>query len=181
MVATLAAADGRVLQTICWKAPEQNPSVLSILRGFRAAGIAVEAVMEPSGTYGGVLRHQLEQDTFPVYMVSGKRTHDAKEIFDGVPSLHDAKAAAVPRVRRSRSCASSARPSTTSVAAAPSTAASSSTPAACDTQRSPAMILRLQILRRVTFCCTSISAPARASSVSRHPEDLRPDQISVAS
>ena len=95
MVAALAAADGRVLHTICWKAPEQNPTVLSILRGFRTAGISVEAVMEPSGTYGDVLRHQLEQDGFPIFMVSGKRTHDAKEIFDGVPSLHDAKAAAI--------------------------------------------------------------------------------------
>ncbi len=51
--------------------------------------------MEPSGTYGDVLRHQLEEYAFPVFMVSGKRTHDAKEIFDGVPSLHDAKAAAI--------------------------------------------------------------------------------------
>jgi len=95
MVAAVAAADGRVLQTICWKAPEQNLAVLSILRGFRAAGITVEAVMEPSGTYGDVLRHQLEKDAFPVFMVSGKRTYDAKEIFDGVPSLHDAKSAAI--------------------------------------------------------------------------------------
>jgi hypothetical protein len=46
MVAALAAADGRVLHTICWKAPEQNPTVLSILRSFRAAGVTVEAVME---------------------------------------------------------------------------------------------------------------------------------------
>jgi transposase len=95
MVAAIAAADGHVLQTICWKAPEQNPSVLAILQHFRLAGIPVEAVMEPSGTYGDVLRHQLEQDEFAVFMVSGKRTHDAKEIFDGVPSLHDAKAAAI--------------------------------------------------------------------------------------
>ena len=95
MVAAIAAADGHVLQTICWKAPEQNPNVLTILRHFRTAGIPVETVMEPSGTYGDVLRHQLEQDEFPVFMVSGKRTHDAKEIFDGVPSLHDAKAAAI--------------------------------------------------------------------------------------
>jgi hypothetical protein len=95
MVAAVAGADGHVLHTICWKAPEQNPTVLSILRSFRTAGITVEAVMEPSGTYGDVLRHQLEQDAFPVFMVSGKRTHDAKEIFDGVPSLHDAKAAAI--------------------------------------------------------------------------------------
>jgi transposase len=95
MVAAVAASDGRVLQTICWKAPEQNSSVLAILRGFRAAGITVEAVMEPSGTYGDVLRHQLEKHAFPVFMVSGKRTYDAKEIFDGVPSLHDAKSAAI--------------------------------------------------------------------------------------
>jgi transposase len=95
MVAALAGADGRVLNTICWKAPDENPTVLSILRGFRAAGVTVEAVMEPSGTYGDVLRHQLEQNGFPIFMVSGKRTHDAKEIFDGVPSLHDAKAAAI--------------------------------------------------------------------------------------
>jgi len=95
MVAALAAADGRVLHTICWKAPDQNPLVLSILRGFRGADITVEVVMEPSGTYGDVVRHQLEQSNFPVFMVSGKRTHDAKEIFDGVPSLHDAKAAAI--------------------------------------------------------------------------------------
>ena len=95
MVAAIAAADGRVLQTICWKAPEQNSTVLAILRGFRSAGIAVEPVMEPSGTYGDVLRRQLEQDAFAVFMVSGKRTYDAREVFDGVPSLHDAKAAAI--------------------------------------------------------------------------------------
>ena len=89
MVAAIAAASGRVLQTISWKAPEQNHAVLAILAGFRAAGIPVEAVMEPSGTYGDVLRHQLERDAVPVFMVSGKRTYDAKEIFDGVPSLHD--------------------------------------------------------------------------------------------
>ena len=95
MVAAFAGADGRVLQTICWKAPSENLTVLGLLRGFRAAGVTVEVVMEPSGTYGDVFCHQLKQDEFPVFMVSGKRTHDAMEIFDGVPSLHDAKAAAI--------------------------------------------------------------------------------------
>jgi transposase len=95
MVAAFAGADGRVLQTICWKAPAENLLVLGILRGFRAQGVAVEVVMEPSGTYGDVFRYQLVQDGFPVFMVSGKRTHDAREMFDGVPSLHDAKAAAI--------------------------------------------------------------------------------------
>jgi hypothetical protein len=31
----------------------------------------------------------------PVYRMSGKRTHDAAEVYDGVPSLHDAKSAAI--------------------------------------------------------------------------------------
>jgi transposase len=95
MVAAIAAADGRVLSTICWKAPEQNPVVLALLRRFRLDGVSVEVVMEPSGTYGDVLRNQLDQDAFPVFMVSGKRVFDAKEIFDGVPSLHDAKSASI--------------------------------------------------------------------------------------
>jgi transposase len=95
MVAALAAADGRVLHTISWKAPAENLTVLGILRGFRAAGVTVEVAMEPSGTYGDVICHQLKQADFPVFMVSGKRTHDAREMFDGVPSLHDAKAAAI--------------------------------------------------------------------------------------
>jgi transposase len=95
MVAAFAASDGRVLHTICWKAPQENSAVLGILRGYRAAGLTVEVAMEPSGTYGDVLRRQLADDGFAVFMVSGKRTHDAREIFDGVPSLHDAKSAAI--------------------------------------------------------------------------------------
>jgi transposase len=66
MVAALAAADGRVLHTISWKAPAENFTVLGILRGFRAAGVTVEVAMEPSGTYGDVICHQLKQADFPV-------------------------------------------------------------------------------------------------------------------
>jgi hypothetical protein len=59
--------------------------------------------MESSGTYGDVLRHQLLEQGVPVYRMSGKRTHDAAEVYDRVPSLHDAKSAA-----SSRSCISTA-------------------------------------------------------------------------
>jgi transposase len=51
--------------------------------------------MESSGSYGDILRHQLERAGVPVFQVSGKRTHDAAEVHDGVPSLHDAKSAAI--------------------------------------------------------------------------------------
>ena len=66
-----------------------------MLGQFRAEGYEVDAVMESSGTYGDVLRHQLLDARVPVYRVGGKRTHDAREIYDGVPSLHDAKCAAI--------------------------------------------------------------------------------------
>jgi transposase len=95
MVAAFAASDRRILTTVRWKAPAENAMLLSILRQFRAAEMVVEVVMEPSGTYGDVLRHQLQTDGFPVFMVNGKRTFDAKELYDGVPSLHDAKSAAI--------------------------------------------------------------------------------------
>jgi hypothetical protein len=51
--------------------------------------------MESSGTYGDVLRHQLLEHGVPVYRMSGTRTDDAAEVYDGVPSLHDAKSAAI--------------------------------------------------------------------------------------
>ncbi|HTW93074.1 MAG TPA: transposase [bacterium] len=95
MVAAFAAADGRILTTVRWKAPTENTMLLSVLRQFRAAEMVVEVVMEPSGSYGDVLRNQLQADGFPVFMVSGKRTFDAREVYDGVPSLHDAKSAAI--------------------------------------------------------------------------------------
>ena len=95
MVATIVAGDGRVVRTVCWKNPGENGLVLQLLSGLRRAGLSVEAVMESSGTYGDVLRHQLLEHGVPVYRVSGKRTHDAAEVYDGVPSLHDAKSAAI--------------------------------------------------------------------------------------
>jgi len=95
MVAAIAGDDGRVLNTIAWKAPSENAAVLGILQAFRAAGFLVEVAMEPSGTYGDVLQYHLEKDGFPIFMVSGKRTYDARELYDGVPSLHDAKSAAI--------------------------------------------------------------------------------------
>ena len=95
MVAAISASDRRVLNTIAWKAPAENGAFLEILRQFRTAGFVVEVAMEPSGTYGDVLQYQLEKEGFLVFMVSGKRTYDARELYDGVPSLHDAKSAAI--------------------------------------------------------------------------------------
>jgi transposase len=95
MVAAISTSEGEVLTTVGWKNPVANGEVLRLLGKLREAGLVVEVVMEPSGTYGDVLRSQLQHAGFAVFRVTGKRTYDAKEVLDGVPSLHDAKSAAV--------------------------------------------------------------------------------------
>jgi transposase len=95
MVAAFADGRGQAVAFIAWKNPVENPLLLSLLGRLRDAGYELEAVMESSGTYGDVLRYQLLEAGVPVFRVGGKRTHDAKEIYDGVPSLHDAKCAAI--------------------------------------------------------------------------------------
>jgi transposase len=51
--------------------------------------------MEPTGTYGDPLRYALTQAGLTVHRVQGKIAHDYAEVFDGVPSQHDRKDAAV--------------------------------------------------------------------------------------
>jgi transposase len=51
--------------------------------------------LESSGTYGDGLRQALADKQIAVQRISGKAAHDYAEIFDGVPSQHDGKDAAV--------------------------------------------------------------------------------------
>ena len=51
--------------------------------------------MEPTGTYGDVLRQALSDAGFRTERVSPKVAHDYAEVFDGVPSQFDGKDAAV--------------------------------------------------------------------------------------
>lgn len=51
--------------------------------------------MEPSGTYGDALRQACADAQIIVHRVSPKVAHDYAEVFDGVPSQHDGKDAAV--------------------------------------------------------------------------------------
>lgn len=79
-----------------WKA--ENPTevmplvaVLKILAKDRGVTIA----MESTGTYGDAMRQALCDAGLCVHRVSGKAAHDYAEIFDGVPSKHDGKDAAI--------------------------------------------------------------------------------------
>ncbi len=80
-----------VLCTIKWRHPDETPALGRFLADLPAA--TIEVPLEPSGTYGDSLRGFLRGLGFEMYLVSPKRVHDAAEVYDGVPSLHDAKAA----------------------------------------------------------------------------------------
>lgn len=86
--------EGQPLVTVQWKHPESTAVFVEVLIMLKARGL-VEVVMEPSGTYGDSLRALLGRASIPVFRVNPKRTHDAAEVYDGVPSLHDAKSALI--------------------------------------------------------------------------------------
>lgn len=81
------------LLTLKWKHPVETRRFVALLEGLPANSLEVS--MEPSGTYGDPLRHLLYASGIPVFKVSPKRIHDAKEVYDGVPSKHDSKDASI--------------------------------------------------------------------------------------
>jgi transposase len=86
-----SAGQSRRVLTLSYESPGQLREFVALLHGLPASSLAV--ALEPTGTYGDPLRFQLSQAGIAVYRVSPKRAHDACEVFDGVPSSHDAKMA----------------------------------------------------------------------------------------
>lgn len=83
----------KVHVTVKWNNPGQSREFVELVK--QVGGEGIEVAMEPSGTYGDGIRNLLRQAGVEVYRVSGKRSHDAAEVYDGVPSHHDAKSAAI--------------------------------------------------------------------------------------
>jgi len=81
------------LATIKWDSLDESLDVLDLLKKLPAGQLDV--AMESTGTYGDAFRVITQDAGIPVYQVGAKRTHDAAEAWDGVPSMHDAKAAEV--------------------------------------------------------------------------------------
>ena len=92
-VGCLKGEQGQVYRTIKWRSPGETRLFVELLKGL--VNCPLEVAMEPSGSYGDPLRHLLWAKGIPVYRVSAKRSHDATEVYDGVPSSHDAKSAAI--------------------------------------------------------------------------------------
>lgn len=92
-VGALLDAQRTPLVTVKWKHPQHTRALVEQLVALSGAAQPLDVAMEPSGTYGDALRWQLVSAGLAVYRISPKRVHDAAEVYDGVPSLHDAKAA----------------------------------------------------------------------------------------
>ena len=77
----------------------QNPSEIGILcdllSELRDLFDEFQIGLESTGTYGDAVRYHLTNRGFELFLVSGKSVSDYREIFDGVPSQHDGKDAAM--------------------------------------------------------------------------------------
>src|SRR3954470_22081737 len=87
-------ADGRFERPWRVKNPWEIPALVGVLKRVKADRELVVA-LEPSGTYGEALRQALGDTGIEVRRVGTKASHDYAEVFDGVPSQHDGKDAAV--------------------------------------------------------------------------------------
>jgi transposase len=74
--------------------PTEISTLVRLLREL-SRGRRLVVALEPSGTYGDALRQALADAGFVVQRISPKAAHDYAEVFDGVPSQHDGKDAAV--------------------------------------------------------------------------------------
>src|SRR5262245_26437903 len=86
--------DGRFERPWRVKNPQEIATLVLLAKRLQRDRKLVIA-MESSGTYGDALRQALGDNKIEVQRIGGKAAHDFAEIFDGVPSQHDGKDAAV--------------------------------------------------------------------------------------
>ncbi len=84
---------GKIELTLKFTHPQESRKFVKLLSGLPASH--VECVLEPTGTYGDSLRFLLEQAEIPVFQISTVKSRAMSEVYDGVPSQHDAKSAAI--------------------------------------------------------------------------------------
>jgi transposase len=90
---------------LCWGAerfsrpwymryPDQLDLLIELLKKLKVDRELVVAI-EPTGTYSDPLRWALTEAKLSVQRIESKASHDYAEVFDGVPSQHDGKDAAI--------------------------------------------------------------------------------------
>lgn len=90
--ALLSYHHGTCSKLVRWEHPVETGLMLDQLAKLDCP---VTVVMESTSTYGDALRYQCQKKGFDIHQANAKRVHDAKEVYDGVPSLHDAKSASI--------------------------------------------------------------------------------------
>ena len=92
MFGALMGPEEEVLGVLKWDHLSESRQIVAWLAGL---AVQVQVALEPSGTYGDALRCLLSSASLPVYRVSPKQVKDVREVYDGVPSNHDAKSCAI--------------------------------------------------------------------------------------
>lgn len=95
VLVAIANAAGEAARLVHFAMPAELPTLLELGRELARAGRTVQLVQEPTGTYGDPIAAGAHTAGLEVFLVSPKRTHDAAELFDGVPSKHDPKDATI--------------------------------------------------------------------------------------
>lgn len=90
--ACLSTRDKSLSELMKWQHPQETPLLLEQLASLDCS---VTVIMESTSTYGDALRYHCRQKGFAIHNANAKRVYDAREIYDGVPSTHDAKAATI--------------------------------------------------------------------------------------
>ena len=102
----LDVAKGEIVVCVRWtngwferpwsvKNPTEIGLLVELLQQLKEICGSLTIGMESTGTYGDAVRLAMTEGLLEVHRVSGKSVSDYKEIFDGVPSQHDGKDAAM--------------------------------------------------------------------------------------
>jgi len=94
VVAVCRWRDGSFLRPWSVDNPGELADFVGLLQRLKTRR-ELTVAMEPTGTYGDALRQALSDAGMALLRVSPKAAHDYAEVFDGVPSQHDGKDAAV--------------------------------------------------------------------------------------
>lgn len=95
IVAVVRWADGAFECPWSVKNPAEIPELVQRLQMLKETSDSLTVGLESTGTYGEAVRAAMTVAGLEVHRVSGKAASDYKEIFDGVPSQHDGKDAAI--------------------------------------------------------------------------------------
>lgn len=94
LLAVVRDSAGNFLRPWKVRQPDEIPVFVKLLVELNEHRRTLVA-LESTGTYGDALRQALADAGLSVHRVSAKATHDYAEVFDGVPSNHDGKDAAI--------------------------------------------------------------------------------------